>query len=373
MVPAFSAWVGLPLKETIATSLACVGIFAIPGTITHCVARPHRLDVRDRRCAIGVIPGAQIGAHLTIGSTRPHAAATSVGAVLGIIAVDLRGRRDRRARSTERDARARRTPRRASAGVSRPVNVFCWLGWNAPTIGDATARRPRGRARTAGRGAGSSTPGDARSADHTRLVAERAERRRSRARRSSSSSSRTRYGAALRRARPASACSPAARSAPRRRCTRRAARRPSSRATDVGWFAKPLRCSDANRKSPDRSPVNTRPVRLPPCAAGARPTTQHAGVAGRRSPGTGRPQYVLVAERGALLARDLLRATRRAAGTRGTSTISARRARRDRGATRHGTDRDAYGAHAPIPSRPMRVAAARQRDRVVGDGAQARR
>ena len=35
MVPAFSAWVGLPLKETIATSLACVGIFAIPGTITH--------------------------------------------------------------------------------------------------------------------------------------------------------------------------------------------------------------------------------------------------------------------------------------------------------------------------------------------------
>ena len=35
MVPAFSAWVGMPLKETIATSLACVGIFAIPGTLTH--------------------------------------------------------------------------------------------------------------------------------------------------------------------------------------------------------------------------------------------------------------------------------------------------------------------------------------------------
>jgi uncharacterized membrane protein YfcA len=35
MVPAFSAWVGIPLKQTIATSLACVGIFAIPGTLTH--------------------------------------------------------------------------------------------------------------------------------------------------------------------------------------------------------------------------------------------------------------------------------------------------------------------------------------------------
>ena len=37
MVPAFSAWVGLPLKETIATSLACVGVFAVPGTITHAI------------------------------------------------------------------------------------------------------------------------------------------------------------------------------------------------------------------------------------------------------------------------------------------------------------------------------------------------
>src|SRR5262245_18855803 len=34
MVPAFSAWLRVPLKETVATSLACVGVFAIPGTIT---------------------------------------------------------------------------------------------------------------------------------------------------------------------------------------------------------------------------------------------------------------------------------------------------------------------------------------------------
>jgi hypothetical protein len=36
--------------------------------------------------------------------------------------------------------------------------------------------------------------------------------------------------------------------------------------------------------------VNTRPVRFPPCAAGARPTTAIRESAGP-SPGTGRPQY----------------------------------------------------------------------------------
>ena len=50
-----------------------------------------------------------------------------------------------------------------------------------------------------------------------------------------------------------------------------AGRRPAR--TDVGWFAKPVRCSEANSQSPERSPVKTRPVRLPPCAAGARPST----------------------------------------------------------------------------------------------------
>ena len=61
MVPAFSAWVGLPLKETIATSLACVGIFAIPGTLTHwylghidwtfAIALAVGVDPRARRSA----------------------------------------------------------------------------------------------------------------------------------------------------------------------------------------------------------------------------------------------------------------------------------------------------------------------------------
>jgi uncharacterized membrane protein YfcA len=85
MVPAFSAWVGLPLKETIATSLACVGIFAIPGTITHAVQGNVNWSYAIA-LAIGVIPGAQIGARITIASDDRTLRYT-VGTALGIIAI----------------------------------------------------------------------------------------------------------------------------------------------------------------------------------------------------------------------------------------------------------------------------------------------
>ena len=85
MVPAFSTWVGLPLKETIATSLACVGIFAVPGTITHAIQGDINWSFAIA-LAIGVIPGAQIGAHFTIASDDRTLRYT-VGAALGIIAV----------------------------------------------------------------------------------------------------------------------------------------------------------------------------------------------------------------------------------------------------------------------------------------------
>ncbi|HET9729265.1 MAG TPA: sulfite exporter TauE/SafE family protein, partial [Acidimicrobiia bacterium] len=85
MVPAFSAWVGLPLKETIATSLACVGIFAIPGTLTHWYLG-HINWTFALALAVGVIPGARIGAHLTI-NTADRTLRYTVGAVLGAIAL----------------------------------------------------------------------------------------------------------------------------------------------------------------------------------------------------------------------------------------------------------------------------------------------
>ncbi len=68
MVPAFSELAGIPLKTTIASSLACVGLFAIPGTITH--AALGGIDWRFALwLSIGVIPGARLGAALAIRAT----------------------------------------------------------------------------------------------------------------------------------------------------------------------------------------------------------------------------------------------------------------------------------------------------------------
>lgn len=85
MVPAFSAWVGLPLKPTIATSLACVGIFAIPGTLTHWYLG-HIDWTFAIALSVGVIPGARIGARFTI-NVADRILRYSVGAALGIISV----------------------------------------------------------------------------------------------------------------------------------------------------------------------------------------------------------------------------------------------------------------------------------------------
>ena len=66
-------------------------------------------------------------------------------------------------------------------------------------------------------------------------------------------------------------------------------RRPSSAETEWGWLARPARCIARNSQSPDRSPVKTRPVRLPPWAAGARPATTTLA-SGSPKPVIGRPQ-----------------------------------------------------------------------------------
>jgi uncharacterized protein len=67
MVPAFSELARIPIKTTVATSLACVGLFAVPGTITH-----WALGGIDWRFAIplavGVVPGARLGAAAAIRS-----------------------------------------------------------------------------------------------------------------------------------------------------------------------------------------------------------------------------------------------------------------------------------------------------------------
>jgi hypothetical protein len=65
MVPAFVHFARMEVKTAIATSLVCVGLFAVPGSVTHAL-----LDHVDWRVAaalvVGVVPGARLGAALTI-------------------------------------------------------------------------------------------------------------------------------------------------------------------------------------------------------------------------------------------------------------------------------------------------------------------
>src|SRR5258708_33271323 len=66
--------------------------------------------------------------------------------------------------------------------------------------------------------------------------------------------------------------------------------KPSSQFTAVGWFAKPASYSAWYKKSPERSPVNIRPVRFEPCAPGANPRI-NSSAWGSPKAGTGLPQY----------------------------------------------------------------------------------
>lgn len=65
MVPAFHRWIRMPLKTALGTSLTCVGVFAVPGTITHQI-EGHIDWVFALPLCIGVIPGARLGSRLAI-------------------------------------------------------------------------------------------------------------------------------------------------------------------------------------------------------------------------------------------------------------------------------------------------------------------
>lgn len=85
MVPGFTELAKLPLKRAIATSLACVAIFAIPGTITH--GLNENIDWRIALfLTVGVIPGARIGAAAAVKATD-EGLRKAVAGFLGLIAV----------------------------------------------------------------------------------------------------------------------------------------------------------------------------------------------------------------------------------------------------------------------------------------------
>jgi uncharacterized membrane protein YfcA len=85
LVPVFSQWTGLPLKRAIATSLVCVGLFAIPGTITHAIEGDINWRFALLLC-VGVIPGARIGAALAL-RAADHRLRMAVGTFLSVLAV----------------------------------------------------------------------------------------------------------------------------------------------------------------------------------------------------------------------------------------------------------------------------------------------
>lgn len=85
MVPGFSELARIPLKTAIACSLVCVGIFAVPATITH-----WSLGDIDWTAAallsVGVVPGARLGAALAI-RTGARRLRLTVAGFLGAVAV----------------------------------------------------------------------------------------------------------------------------------------------------------------------------------------------------------------------------------------------------------------------------------------------
>jgi uncharacterized membrane protein YfcA len=85
MVPAFTQWAGMPVKRAIGTSLACVALFAVSGSITHGLA--GNIDWRFALLlAVGVVPGARIGAALTI-AADDRTLRRVVAGFLGVTAV----------------------------------------------------------------------------------------------------------------------------------------------------------------------------------------------------------------------------------------------------------------------------------------------
>lgn len=84
LIPGFVTLLRLPLKTTVATSLACVGLLAIPATVTHALL--GHIDWRFALLlAAGVVPGARVGAGATVRAGERQLR-LALSAVLGVIA-----------------------------------------------------------------------------------------------------------------------------------------------------------------------------------------------------------------------------------------------------------------------------------------------
>lgn len=67
LVPMLTRWGRMPVKRAIGTSLATVALLAVPGTISHAVLGNIDWSIA-LGLAVGVIPGASLGARITLGA-----------------------------------------------------------------------------------------------------------------------------------------------------------------------------------------------------------------------------------------------------------------------------------------------------------------
>lgn len=85
MVPAFTVALGMPLRRALGTSLVVIVILAIPGTIVHW-ALGHIDWAIFLALALGVVPGARVGARIALG-VRERTLRLLVGVFLFSVAV----------------------------------------------------------------------------------------------------------------------------------------------------------------------------------------------------------------------------------------------------------------------------------------------
>jgi uncharacterized membrane protein YfcA len=85
MVPAFTLWVGMPLRRALGTSLLVIAILVIPGTIVHAILGNIDWAIFVA-LTIGVVPGARLGARIALG-VREGTLRMAVGVFLLVVAL----------------------------------------------------------------------------------------------------------------------------------------------------------------------------------------------------------------------------------------------------------------------------------------------
>ena len=85
MVPAFTVWVGMPLRRALGTSLLVIAVLVVPGTIVHAILGNIDWAI-FAALTLGVIPGARLGARIALG-VRERTLRMAVGTFLLVVAV----------------------------------------------------------------------------------------------------------------------------------------------------------------------------------------------------------------------------------------------------------------------------------------------